>query len=205
MTKMLPVLAAALLAGSAAPALAASDSSVLIVDFNRVFSDSAAAKSGTSQLQAKYNGVLQQRRTALQTAGQTFQSQRDAAQRAAKPGTPLPAATQQSLQQALDRAQQAQQSLQDLQEDVNDAASYVRQQIIEHVQPIAEQIRTERKAAVVLDKGQALASDPSVDVTSTVIQRLDSSFAQPSITPPQQAAGAAPSTAPANPRQPQGR
>ena len=64
--------AAALLAATAAPAFAAS---VLTVDFNKVFSDSAAAKSGTSQLHAKYDTQIQQRNTALQTAAQAFQAQ----------------------------------------------------------------------------------------------------------------------------------
>lgn len=203
MTKLFKSALIAATVSFAGPALAASDT-VLVVDFNRVFADSAAGKSGTSQLQTKFNGVLQQRRAALQSAGQAFQTQRDTAQRTIKPGTPVPPATQQALQQALERAQQAQGQLQDLEQDVNESASYVRQQIIERSQPLAEQIRAERKAAIVVDKGQALASDPSVDVTAVLIQRLDAAFSQPSITPPQQSAPAAPSTTPAR-GTPQGR
>ena len=188
--------AAAIAAAVAAPAVAASEPAVLVVDFNRVFSESAAAKSGTSQLQAKYNGLLQQRRTAFQSAAQTYNSQVESARKTAKPGTEPPAATIQAIQQAGQRAQAAQQQLQDLQEDVNQSAGYVRQQIIERSTPIAEQIRGERKAAVLVDKGQTLASDPADDVTSTLIQRLDAAFTAPSITPPQQTQGAAPTTAP---------
>lgn len=198
MTKtFIPALAAAaIVAGFAGPAIAASEPAVLVVDFNRVFSESAAAKSGTTQLQTKFNGVLQQRRAAFQSAAQTYNSQVESARKTAKPGADLPVATQQALQQAGQRAQAAQQQLQDLQEDVNESASYVRQQIIERSTPIAEQIRGEHKAAVVVDKGQTLASDPSDDVTSVLIQRLDASFTTPSVTPPQPTQGAAPTTAP---------
>ena len=77
--------AAALLAATAAPAFAAS---VLTVDFNRVFSDSAAAKSGTTQMHAKYDAQLQQRNTALQTAAQAYQTQVNAARAASKAGCP---------------------------------------------------------------------------------------------------------------------
>ncbi len=197
MTKLFaPALAAAVAVSAlAAPAIAASDPAVLVVDFNRVFSESAAAKSGTSQLQAKYNGTLQQRRAAFQSAAQSYNSQVESARKTIKPGTAVPPATQQALQQAGQNAQAAQQQLQDLQEDVNEAAGYVRNQIIERSTPIAEQIRAERKAAVVVDKGQTLASDPADDVTSTLIQRLDASFTTPGIVPPQPAQGAAPTTA----------
>jgi Skp family chaperone for outer membrane proteins len=205
-TFMPALFAAAAVAAFAAPAIAASDPAVLVVDFNRVFSESAAAKSGTSQLQAKYNATLQQRRSAFQSAAQAYNSQVESARKVAKPGADLPPATQQALQQAGQRAQAAQQQLQDLQEDVNESASYVRQQIIERSTPIAEQIRGEHKAAVVVDKGQTLASDPADDVTSVLIQRLDAAFTAPSITPPQPAQGAAPSTAqPATRATPQGR
>ncbi|USI72504.1 OmpH family outer membrane protein [Sphingomonas morindae] len=163
---------------------------VLVVDFNRVFQESAAAKSGTQQLQTKFNTQLTQRRTSFQSAAQAYNSQLESARKAAKPNTPLPAATQTALQQAGEAAQKAQQELQETQEDVNEAAGYVRQQIIERATPLAEQIRAERKAQVVVAKEQVLAADPSIDVTSVLIQRLDASFPTPSVTPPQQ--GAAP-------------
>src|SRR5262249_19079810 len=135
---------------AAIPALA--DSSVLVVDFDQVFQNSAAAKSGTQQLRTKYDTQLNQRRTAFQSAAQAYNSQVESAKKVAKPGTPIPAATQTALQQAGERAQAAEQALQDLQQEVNQSAAYVRQQIIEHAGPVAEQIRAERKAAVVTSK-----------------------------------------------------
>lgn len=203
MNKLFSSAVVAAVLASAGPAFAA-DSSILVVDFNRVFSDSAAAKSGTQQLRTKYDATLNQRRAAFQSAATAYNSQVESARRTAKPNTPLPAATQQSLQQAGQSAQTAQQNLQETQEDVNEAAGYVRQQIIERATPIAEQIRNERKATAVIAKEQVLASDPSADVTAVLIQRLDASFPNPSITPPAQPAAAA-APAAAQTRAPQGR
>lgn len=187
MTKMMKtaLVAATLLA--AAPAMAAPND-VLVVDLDRVLSESAAAKNGTNALKAKYDTQLATRRTALQTAAQTFQTQRQAAVAATKPGTQPPPATLQSLQAAGERAQAAQDAFNQLGQELQGVEGYVRQQIIEHVTPIAEQVRAERKAPAVLSKGSLLASDPANDVTGTVIQRLDQQFPNPSITLPQQRA-----------------
>ena len=101
---------------------------------------------------------------------------------------------------------EAEQALQEVQQEVNQAAAYVRQQIIEHAGPVAEQIRAERKAAIVMSKDATLASDPAADVTTTLVQRLDASFPTPSIVVPQQgAAPAAATTTPGNPKATQGR
>ncbi len=184
---------------AAVPALA--DGSVLTVDFDQLFQNSAAGKSGSQQLSAKYNPILQQRQTTLQTAAQAYNAQVEAIKKAAKPGT-QPTATP-ALQQAGQRAQQAQEDVQEVEQEVNQLAGYVRQQIIEKARPLAEQIRAERKAAAVISKDAALASDPANDVTTTLVQRLDASFTTPSIVPPQPAGPA--TTTPSNPKAPQGR
>lgn len=184
MTKTMTFAALSALLLSAAPVLAA-PGDVLTVDLDRVLSESAAAKNGTTQLKAKYDTQLSTRRTALQTAAQAYQSQVQSARAAVKPGVPVPAATQTAVQQAGEKAQAAQESFQQLGQELQGVEGYVRQQIIEHVTPIAEQIRGERKASAVIPKGSVLASDPANDVTSVLIQRLDQSFPNPSITPPQ--------------------
>ena len=179
--------AAALLAATAAPALA----DALTIDLSRVLTDSAAGKSGTAQLKAKYDAQLQQRNQAFNTAAQTYQTQVNAARAAAKPGVQPAQATLTAIQQAGERAQAAQDSLNQLGQEVQSVEGYVRQQIIEHVGPIAEQIRTERKADIVVPKGSVLASDPAGDVTTLVIQRLDTAFPNPSIVLPNQPAAPA--------------
>ena len=181
--------AAALLAATAAPAFAAGE--VLTVDFSRVFADSAAAKSGTSQLRAKYDAQVQQRNNAFQTAAQSFQTLQNQLAAIKAPAQPTPA-QRSSLQQAYERAGAAQEAAQQLDQEVQTVSRYIQSQIVEHVTPIAEQIRAERKADVVIPKGSVLASDPANDVTALVIQRLDASFPNPSIAlPTQQSAPAA--------------
>jgi len=179
--------AAALLAASAAPALAAGD--VLTVDFNKVFTDSNAAKSGTQQLHAKYDTLMQQRATAFQTAAQAFQTLQTQLQAIKAPAKPTPA-QESSLQQAYQRAGAAQEAAQQLDQEVQAVGRYVQSQIVDHVAPIAEQVRAERKADVVVSKNSLLASDPAADITAVIIQRLDTAFPNPSITLPAQPAAA---------------
>lgn len=172
----------------AVPALAA-DPTILTVDVDQMFQNSAAGKSGSQQLSAKFNPILQQRQAELNSAITAYNTQVNTLKAATKPGTqpqPTPA-----FLQARDRVQAAQDAVQEVEQAVNQLAGYVRSQIIDHARPVAEQIRAERKAGAVIDKGSALASDPAADITSTLVQRLDASFTTPSITPPQQAAGAA--------------
>ena len=185
--------AAALLAATATPAFAAGD--VLTVDFNKVFTDSNAAKSGTQQLHAKYDALMQQRATAFQTAAQAFQTLQTQLQAIKAPAKPSPA-QEASLKQAYERAGAAQESAQQLDQEVQSVGRYVQSQIVDHVAPIAEQIRAERKADVVVSKNSLLASDPAADITAVVIQRLDTAFPNPSITPPQQQPAATPAKGP---------
>jgi Skp family chaperone for outer membrane proteins len=179
------LIGSAMLAGMAAPALAAADPGVLVVDFDQLMSSSAAAQSGTSQLRTKFDPQTTSLRTAYTTAVQTYQTQANAA-KAAKPGTPPSPA----LQQAAQRVEQVQQQARALNQQINAAEAYVRQQIVDHAKPIAEQIRAERKASAVISKGSALASDPNSDITSVLMQRLNTSFPQASIVPPPPASAA---------------
>jgi Skp family chaperone for outer membrane proteins len=194
MKTMLKLSAAAALLAAAAPAFAAG--SVLTVDFNKVFTDSNAAKSGTQQLHAKYDTLLQQRASAFQTAAQAFQTLQNQLAAIKAPAQVTPA-QRTSYQQAGERAQAAQEAAQQLDQEVQTVGRYIQSQIVDHVAPIAEAIRNERKADVVLSKNSLLASDPASDITAVVIQRLDASFPNPSITLPQQT--------PAAPTQTQGR
>jgi Skp family chaperone for outer membrane proteins len=180
--------AAALLA--ATPAFA---EGVLVVDVTRVLGDSAAGKSGTAQLKAKYDAQIAQRQQAFNTSAQAYNTAVQAAQAVKAPAQPTQAQIT-AARSAGERAQQAQDSLQELAQEVQQSENYVRSQIVERVAPIAEQIRAERKADAVVPKGSTFAVDPSKDVTALVIQRLDASFPTPSIALPQRAA--APAAAP---------
>jgi Skp family chaperone for outer membrane proteins len=183
------------------PGFAQAAPSTLTVDVNRLFADTASAKSGQAQIKAKYETNLQAAVTAYNTSATTLNSQVEAARKVQKPDGSLPPANQKSVGDAQNAYNQAGQRLEGLQGEVNGVSRYVQEQILRAAQPVIEQVRNERRAAIVVPKGSTLASDPAGDVTSTVIQRLDQSLKTVSITLPQQ--GQAPAAAQGTP--PQGR
>lgn len=178
----------------ATPALA-QNAGVVTVDLNRVYSESAAAKSAQAQIKTKYETNLRNAANTFNSAATAYNTQVEAARKVAKPDTALPAATQTALQNAENTLRQADSNLSNMQNEVNAVGQYVQQQILEKTLPIAEQVRAEKKAAIVAPRGSVLAADPAADVTATVIQRLDAQLKTVSITLPQQnnnAAAAAP-------------
>ena len=210
-------LIAALVATTAAvPALAQGAGGVLTVDMDRLLSDSAAAKNAQTQLTTRYQAQQNQINTELQTSSQAVQTQ-ETAIRTALGGTQdvskVPQATQQAYAQATQRFNAARQSAAQFQQAISDSQNYARDQIISAVVPIAEAVRAERKAALVLPRGGALAADPTLDVTSVVLPRLDAQLKTVQIVPPQSGApapaappaAAAPATSSARRPQQQGR
>ena len=168
----------------------AQSTNLLTVDIGRLYSDSAAGKSGTAQIRAKYEGQLQTANNAFNSAATAYNTQVEAARKTAKPDGALLPATQQSLGRAQQTVQQADQNLSRLQEEVNAVGGYVQRQILERAVPITEQIRAQRKADAVVPRGSVLAADPATDITTAVITSLDTSLKTVSIVLPQQ--GAAP-------------
>ena len=175
----------------AGPALAQAAGSILTVDIGRLYTDSAAGRSGTAQLKAKYEAQVQAAGASFNSAATSYNAQVDAARKAAKPDGSLPPATQQSLGQAQQNVQNADQRLNQLQDEANAVGSYVQRQILERAVPITEQIRAQRRATIVIPRGSALAVDPATDITSAVIQSLDTSLKTVSIVLPQQASAPA--------------
>jgi Skp family chaperone for outer membrane proteins len=170
--------------------------STLVVDVNRLFADTVSAKSGQAQIKTKYEANLQAAVTAYNSTATTLNTQVEAARKVQKPDGSVPPATQKSVGDAQNAYQAAGQRLEGLQGEVNNVGRYVQQQILRAAEPVIEQVRNERKAAIVVPKGSTLANDPAGDVTTTVIQRLDQSLKTVSIALPQQpAGGAAPATA----------
>jgi len=184
----------------------ASAQSILTVDVDKVYSDSAAGKSGVSQIQAKYTQRDQSLGQALQTAQTAFNTKIQAAQKTLGPNgdfSKLPPADQKGLSDAQDNYNRARQQYGAIKEEEQEVFQYVQQQILQKVVPITESIRSQRKAQAILVRGSVLAADPSADVTAQVISQLDAQFTTPLIVPPQQPApGAAPvapaATAPAS-------
>uniref|UniRef100_UPI001576096B OmpH family outer membrane protein n=1 Tax=Sphingomonas bacterium TaxID=1895847 RepID=UPI001576096B len=186
--------AATLLATAAVPALAQSASPVLTIDLERIYGESAAAKSAQQQLVTRFDAPNKQANAAFQAAQSSYATQVQAAQKVIGPnGDPskLPPATQQSIVRAQEQLEGARNQALQLQQAIQASQSYVRDQIVQAVLPIAEQVRAERKAAAIAPRGALLAVDPANDVTSVVIPRLDQRLPTVQIVPPQPAAAPA--------------
>ncbi|MDB5689098.1 MAG: OmpH family outer membrane protein [Sphingomonas bacterium] len=182
---------ALMVAAAAAPSasFAQAAPSTLVVDINRLFADTASAKSGQAQIKTKYEANLQAAVTAYNNSATTLNTQVEAARKVQKPDGSVPPANQKSVGDAQNAYQAAGQRLEGLQGEVSNVGRYVQQQILRAAEPVIEQVRNERRAAIVVPKGSTLANDPAGDVTATVIQRLDQSLKTVSIALPQQPAG----------------
>lgn len=193
--------AAVLLATAAAPAFAQSAGTVLTIDLERIYAESAAGKSAVSQLQARFTAPSQQVNAAITAARSAYETQVQAAQKLSPTGdvSKLPPATRQALGDAQEKFETARAQAAQLEQAVQASQGYVRDQIVQAVLPIAEQVRAEKKASVVMPKGTLLATDPASDVTSVVMPRLDAALPTVQIAPPQQGA-TAPAATPATPR-----
>ena len=197
-TLLKPTAMAILMASAVVPAAAYAQAapSTLTVDVNRLFADTASAKSGQSQLKTKYEGNLNAAVSAYNAATTALNTQIEAARKVQKPDGTLPPASQKSVGDAQAAYNAAGQRLEGLQGEVSTVQRYVQQQILVAAEPVIEAVRRERKAAIVVPKGSTLASDPAGDITATVVQRIDQNFKTVSINLPQQQAGAAPAAAP---------
>lgn len=195
MKMMLKSAAAALLLATAAAPVVAQQLSppvVVIVDMDRVVNESAAGKQAGTDLQAKAQ-ALQTRRTTL--SGQ-LQSEAQAIQQGQQNKTLAGPALEQRIKAFQEKENNANQELARGQEDIGRSRQYVIQQITTAADPIITQVMRERGASIALQKGATLQHTASLEVTTDVITRLNTSLPRVSITPP-----AAPAQAATPPRQ----
>ena len=176
---------AALAAAVAAPALAQTlpPPVIIIVDSDRVLSESAAGKVALAELKTK-NDAIQARvasaRTQFGTEGEALQKQVPA-QGAA------PAVVQAFQAKANDfdkRRQAAEADIQKRASDLQIARQYAIKQINDAAQPVITAIMRERGATIVLPEGATLQHASSLDVTADVLARLDKALPRVSTTPP---------------------
>lgn len=201
-------IAAAVTAGALVLPGVANAQSTLTVDVATIYRDSVAAKSGGTQIEAKYGERARTLQATLQTAFKAYNDEVAKAKTMLKPDGTLPPAEQDAFEKARKNAADAQQQMEDLRQEINDVQQYVQYQIMDKLGPIAEKVRKDRKAELVVARNVALAFDPAADITSTVLQQLNATVTTVTITPPQQpGAPAAATPAPAAPskQQPQSR
>jgi len=168
----------------------AAQTAILVVDLERISADSAAGKNGQSQLQAKAQTVQARVKTLSDQIGAEYQALDKARASMAQE------AFQAKAKDLETRRGNAENEVRGRQQDLAQAADFVRRQILEAVDPIIKAIMRERGAQMVLVQDATMAYVPSVDVTEEVIKRLNVSLPTVSITPPTVPAA---SNAPAQP------
>jgi outer membrane protein len=182
--------AAVLLAVASAP-LAAQQLSppvIVIVDMDRVVNESAAGKQAGTELQAK-GQQLQQRRTTLASQ---LQTEAQAIQQGQQAKTLAGPQLEQRVKAFQDREQSANQELARGQDDLGRSRQYVIQQITTAADPIITQVMRERGASLAMQKGATLQHTASLEVTTDVITRLNTSLPKVSTVAPAAPAAAAP-------------
>lgn len=196
MNKLLTALAiasASLAAPLASPAFAQALPPVVmvVIDLDRIYSESAAAKMATTDLKAK-DDALRARAQQLQTTLGNEQQQLVQT----RPAENAPPATIQAWEtKARDfqsRQQQAGQELEKRQSDLQAARQFVLKQINDALQPIITAVMRERGASVAIAKGATLDNSAALDMTNDVMARLDKALPRVSTTPPAAPAAAAP-------------
>lgn len=170
---------------------------VAVVDTNRVARECTACATAQTQLQQQAQQVQQLQTTLrqpIETEAQAIRTALDALQ-----GKPADAALQGRITALQQRQNTANQQLQQRAQTLQSTEAHVLQQINTALGPIINQVMQTRGAAMVVDRGAALAVSPSIDVTNDVLAQLNQRLTTISVTPlPEQAA-------PAQQQQPQGR
>lgn len=183
------------------PAMAPAQSNILVVDTDRVLSQCTACVAAQGQLQTMVQSaqqLQQQLQTPLQTQGQALQNDIQALN-----GRQPDAALQQRIQAFSTQEQNANQQLAQREQQIRSTQAHVSQQLGARLIPIVEQIRSTRRAALVLPRSSALAADNALDITNEVLTELNRQVPSVSVTPLPQPAQQAPAAQPQ--QRPQGR
>jgi len=186
---------------SAAPVLAqrAPAATIVVVERERVLRECTACRAAQPQIQALQT-QLQQRQQALSAP---IQSEAQSIEQAATAlrnqtgaaRTTAETALQGRVQTLRQREQQANQELQQLELNYRSTLANVVQQIETRLNPIINQVMTQRGANLAMDVGVTYAHAPALNVTDQVLQLLNAQLPSVTVAPlPQQPqpAGAAP-------------
>ena len=184
------LIAAALIAASAlaAPAVAqrAPAAVVVVVDTARVYRDCNACKTAQTQLGSQVNALRTRQQTLegqLRPEGQAIQTAVNAL--AGKQPDAALTARVKAFQQ---RQEQANQELSRGQQNIQSIQANVVRQINERLQPIINQVMTQKGANIAVDQEATLAHAQGTNVTNDVLAALNTALPAVSLTPlPQQA------------------
>ena len=183
-------IAAALIAATAlaAPATAqrAPASTVIVINTDRIYRDCNACRTAQTQLQSQV-ATLRTRQQTLETQlrpeGQAIQTAVNALA-----GKQPDAALQNRVKAFQQKQDQANQELQRGQQNIQSIQANVVRQINERLQPVINQVMTQKGANLAVDEGSTLAHSQATDATNEVLAALNTALPTVSLTPlPQQA------------------
>lgn len=178
---------------AAAPAQRAPNAQIVVVDTDRIYRDCNACRVAQTQLQALGN-QLQQRAQAL---GQPIETELQSIQQAAQAArnqtgaarTTAETQLQQRAQALEARRNAAQQELAQMEQNIRSTQANVVQQINQRLNPIINQVMTQRGANLALDVGATLAHNNALNVTDAVLAALNQQLPSVTVAPlPQQPA-----------------
>lgn len=177
--------ALALAVPAAAPAQRLNPTVVAVVDVKRILAECTACRAANTQLQQQ----LQQGQQRAQQLQQPLQTEMQSIQQAvnALNGKQPDAALTARIQSLQTREAAAQQELAGRETTFRSTQAHISQQINTRLGPIANQIMQTRGAAILIERGAAIAVSPSIDVTNDVLSALNQQLPSVSVTPlPQQ-------------------
>lgn len=165
---------------------------IAIIDAEKVLTECTACKAADAQLQAQQAQLqqfAQQLAAPLQTEGQALRTAVNAAN--GKPD----AALQTRITVFEGKQQTAQSQIQAQQDTLQRNAQFVRQQEIEALKPLLDQVSQQRGATVTLDRSAVLFAAPTIDVTNDVLAGMNAKLQAVNVVappPPPQGQAAAP-------------
>jgi len=182
-------------AAPGAPAAKAPTAVILFLDRATVLRQSAVGKDMATQVEGlvkKMEADFAPENKKLQTDVQALQNQA---------AVLSPEVRQQKVKELEGRRQAFQKKVQDRQAAIQAGLANSRTQVEKALGPILERIMVERSANLLLDRGLVVLGATDLDVTSTVIQRLNGALPKVTVTPvaPKTAGAPKPATAPKPP------
>jgi outer membrane protein len=151
---------------------------IVVVDMDRIAAESAASKSAEPQLKAKFDSV----QSRAKQLGDQFRAEYESLQKA-QPSM-AKEAVQAKARELQQRQATAETEVRTKEQDYARSVQYVRQQILQAVNPIITAVMREKGASVALDRNVTLATAASLDVTTDVLTRLNAALPRVGITPP---------------------
>jgi outer membrane protein len=185
MKKLALTLAAAVGVAAASGTAQAQQRPILVVDTDRILSDCTACRAATTQLQSQ----VQQGRTRAQQIETSLKPEAESLEKAVQAlGTRQPdAALTARITSFRTKQQQGATELQNRERTLQSTQAHVQQQIGGRLVQIVEQSRARRQAAIVVAKGNTIASDTAIDITGEVLAALNQQLPAVSVTPLPQA------------------